>query len=117
MSKPSLRSRLFRAHLIVLAIGILTLTAVGWLYTPRLFVLRLRRIEGQNFRMAQVQGQLVEVFQFAWGRGMLWAALLGGISASSLSYWLSQRVDRKSTRLNSSHRCISYAVFCLKQKI
>src|SRR5436189_379935 len=27
-------------------------------------------------------------------------------------YWL----DRKSTRLNSSHRCISYAVFCLKKK-
>src|SRR5437762_7559366 len=25
-------------------------------------------------------------------------------------------VDRKSTRLNSSHRCISYAVFCLKKK-
>src|ERR1017187_5670511 len=24
--------------------------------------------------------------------------------------------DRKSTRLNSSHRCISYAVFCFKQK-
>src|SRR5437879_7402582 len=26
------------------------------------------------------------------------------------------RLDRKSTRLNSSHRCISYAVFCLKKK-
>src|SRR5437867_11205828 len=25
-------------------------------------------------------------------------------------------VDRKSTRLNSSHRTISYAVFCLKKK-
>src|SRR6516164_625988 len=25
--------------------------------------------------------------------------------------------DRKSTRLNSSHRSISYAVFCLKKKI
>src|SRR5437762_11386445 len=25
--------------------------------------------------------------------------------------------DRKSTRLNSSHRCISYAVFCSKKKI
>src|SRR5215210_9009571 len=24
--------------------------------------------------------------------------------------------DRKSTRLNSSHRCIWYAVFCLKKK-
>src|SRR3989454_7111152 len=26
------------------------------------------------------------------------------------------RVDRKSTRLNSSHLVISYAVFCLKKK-
>src|SRR5437762_4793079 len=26
------------------------------------------------------------------------------------------QADRKSTRLNSSHRCISYAVFCLKKK-
>src|SRR2546430_17132628 len=26
------------------------------------------------------------------------------------------RVDRKSTRLNSSHSQISYAVFCLKKK-
>src|SRR5258705_5940096 len=28
----------------------------------------------------------------------------------------SQRSDRKSTRLNSSHLGISYAVFCLKKK-
>src|SRR5256885_11965238 len=27
-----------------------------------------------------------------------------------------RRVDRKSTRLNSSHLVISYAVFCLKKK-
>src|SRR5437867_9911798 len=27
-----------------------------------------------------------------------------------------QPLDRKSTRLNSSHRTISYAVFCLKKK-
>src|SRR5207248_8740484 len=26
------------------------------------------------------------------------------------------QIDRKSTRLNSSHRTISYAVFCLKKK-
>src|ERR1017187_5525454 len=26
-------------------------------------------------------------------------------------------IDRKSTRLNSSHRCISYAVFCLQKLI
>src|SRR5437762_10567423 len=38
----------------------------------------------------------------------------GQIEAQSATY--SQR-DRKSTRLNSSHRCTSYAVFCLKKKI
>src|SRR5258708_31510236 len=29
---------------------------------------------------------------------------------------LAERGDRKSTRLNSSHQIISYAVFCLKKK-
>src|SRR5438552_16038717 len=29
---------------------------------------------------------------------------------------LERRGDRKSTRLNSSHQIISYAVFCLKKK-
>src|SRR2546430_4325258 len=29
---------------------------------------------------------------------------------------LDERLDRKSTRLNSSHSQISYAVFCLKKK-
>src|SRR5438552_9010765 len=33
---------------------------------------------------------------------------------AELSGWL--RPDRKSTRLNSSHQIISYAVFCLKKK-
>src|SRR6202163_2323093 len=28
----------------------------------------------------------------------------------------SEAIDRKSTRLNSSHQAISYAVFCLKKK-
>src|SRR5690625_6931084 len=30
--------------------------------------------------------------------------------------YLKQDIDRKSTRLNSSHVAISYAVFCLKKK-
>src|SRR5258707_9143433 len=32
------------------------------------------------------------------------------------AYLLRARLDRKSTRLNSSHANISYAVFCLKKK-
>src|SRR2546422_11494074 len=31
-------------------------------------------------------------------------------------FWLDAAADRKSTRLNSSHGYISYAVFCLKKK-
>src|SRR5690606_24641221 len=42
-------------------------------------------------------------------------ALLFGLP-SVLGILFSRRVDRKSTRLNSSHVKISYAVFCLKKK-
>jgi len=47
--------------------------------------------------------------------------LVGPVAFSSLCAsreWLQTDMarDRKSTRLNSSHRCISYAVFCLKKK-
>src|SRR5690625_1383098 len=34
-----------------------------------------------------------------------------------LGFGAAYRADRKSTRLNSSHVAISYAVFCLKKKI
>src|SRR5689334_24854641 len=40
-------------------------------------------------------------------------ALAAGIAATAALADL----DRKSTRLNSSHSSISYAVFCLKKKI
>src|SRR5207245_6844507 len=38
-----------------------------------------------------------------------------GISTPVL-HKLAREIDRKSTRLNSSHGSISYAVFCLKKK-
>src|SRR3712207_7516528 len=58
----------------------------------------------------------------------------GGVGGCSVLYWLARlgwedvllveradltsgsTLDRKSTRLNSSHANISYAVFCLKKK-
>src|SRR5437763_9394647 len=38
------------------------------------------------------------------------------LSQQAISTPSDAETDRKSTRLNSSHRCISYAVFCLKKK-
>src|SRR5258708_12922036 len=49
----------------------------------------------------------------------LWIAHLHGraeLAVQALCRCLFQAVDRKSTRLNSSHQIISYAVFCLKKK-
>src|SRR5256885_9937527 len=40
----------------------------------------------------------------------------GGFPAAAASGFVAQPEDRKSTRLNSSHLVISYAVFCLKKK-
>src|SRR5207253_7344800 len=45
------------------------------------------------------------------GGGVPVGAMLGKL----LAFFL--KADRKSTRLNSSHVAISYAVFCLKKKI
>ena len=39
-----------------------------------------------------------------------------GITAADYDRIMTDPVDRKSTRLNSSHHRISYAVFCLKKK-
>src|SRR5256885_6524540 len=35
---------------------------------------------------------------------------------ATVKFWMNAKRDRKSTRLNSSHLVISYAVFCLKKK-
>src|SRR2546429_3910844 len=56
--------------------------------------------DGRQRRLGE-QGQ-----QFTRGR------TLGG----TIAPFFPERRDRKSTRLNSSHGYISYAVFCLKKK-
>src|SRR5690348_17380454 len=59
-----------------------------------------------------------------WLAGALWLPTLEEwlIAAAALLFLAAARLysrktlDRKSTRLNSSHPSISYAVFCLKKK-
>src|SRR5258708_18535508 len=43
------------------------------------------------------------------------SALFSGVGLAGVRF-LGSAGDRKSTRLNSSHQIISYAVFCLKKK-
>src|SRR2546429_9029549 len=51
------------------------------------------------------------------GHGLGDAHFAGPCLSHSRSRVPAYRTDRKSTRLNSSHGYISYAVFCLKKKI
>src|SRR5437879_11108665 len=63
--------------------------------------------------------ELLPEKDLSWGNGVVeLGTFLAAISATVASGFLAFyfRGDRKSTRLNSSHRCISYAVFCLKKK-
>src|SRR5690606_40039969 len=54
----------------------------------------------QSTDLPQVQMELIDILHFYLSHTLV-----------------SARGDRKSTRLNSSHVKISYAVFCLKKKI
>src|SRR5256885_10564190 len=48
-----------------------------------------------------------------------WSGFAGGVNPvykPVVAFALLAAADRKSTRLNSSHLVISYAVFCLKKK-
>src|SRR5437773_5924144 len=59
---------------------------------------------------------------FLWVFGSVSFQFLGGFAAALLLHQsfrgraLVRTIDRKSTRLNSSHITISYAVFCLTKK-
>src|SRR5256885_7855131 len=66
------------------------------------------------FRSAQgLRARAPDLGVLASSSGTLEELYLAGRIARGLN---SHNVDRKSTRLNSSHLVISYAVFCLKKK-
>src|SRR5699024_11957328 len=69
--------------------------------------------EGQTVRMSKRDGTAVSLRE-----------LMDEVGVDAVRYYFVMRsnesqldLDRKSTRLNSSHVSISYAVFCLKKKI
>src|SRR5690625_1072050 len=67
-----------------------------------------------DFRLGYVQfiigKELTEWADESWTRDIVFEPERGHILDAN------KEIDRKSTRLNSSHVAISYAVFCLKKK-
>src|SRR3989449_9476891 len=72
------------------------------------------RLTAPNHRWKLPNGDTIEVLTFDnYYQG---SYSLTGRGISGAHYLRPVRLDRKSTRLNSSHGYISYAVFCLKKK-
>src|SRR5690625_3243919 len=70
----------------------------------------VQRVDLDPVEEARGYTQLVENFGYTQEQ-------LAGTIGKSRSHVANTMRDRKSTRLNSSHVAISYAVFCLKKKI
>src|SRR2546429_1626056 len=76
---------------------------------------------GSRFKQELTTDEWSRVFREAKALGVLQLGLSGGepllrTDLEGLVATAHQLGDRKSTRLNSSHGYISYAVFCLKKK-
>src|SRR3712207_7699395 len=65
-----------------------------------------------------IQEELTHAQQFAARIKELYGVVPGSLDFKASQTYLqpAEEQDRKSTRLNSSHANISYAVFCLKKK-
>src|SRR3712207_7918878 len=68
--------------------------------------------QGQDVRLRDVSHEVRDVVVRGSADELLRAARLDDLAVAHDH----DVVDRKSTRLNSSHANISYAVFCLKKK-
>src|SRR5699024_12123984 len=72
------------------------------------FLIRSFPVSGGEFAYAYISAGRTQAFISGWFLTLGYLCIVA-LNASAL--------DRKSTRLNSSHVSISYAVFCLKKKI
>src|SRR2546430_9556578 len=78
---------------------------------PYTTLFRSRRRDGDELVLAAVDLDVDVAHPLEVRLGLVETVLLqGGLTQLAL------KQDRKSTRLNSSHSQISYAVFCLKKK-
>ena len=93
MSKPSLGTRLFISHLLVMIVGLGCFAIAAKLSSPRMFVLRLEQLEKRGlFTVRSARTYLVEGFNNAWNIGALWSLVVGATAAGGISYAASKRI-------------------------
>src|SRR2546430_9127230 len=109
--------------MIPLAPGYDARMSMAWLRALAVIV----AVAGALLLLASGAGVRLALWTYGTGFALLRYAAYIGIAAAMLALvalflpqgrtrWIAALLDRKSTRLNSSHSQISYAVFCLKKK-
>src|SRR5688500_19182781 len=83
------------------------LVALGWFVVPA----AIERVAGPAMLTGVFGALVIAVWWLVFSRAR-WFERLGAVVL--IIFALIGTNDRKSTRLNSSHHVISYAVFCLK---
>src|SRR5690606_40534798 len=89
-------------------------TASGWA-RPLIAQIGVRAIGLAWGKLEPTEPELAHVYQM-WVAPAFRRLGVGRLLLEDLTAWARAAGDRKSTRLNSSHVKISYAVFCLKKK-
>jgi signal transduction histidine kinase len=93
MSKPSLGTRLFISHLLVMFVALSCFAIAAKVSSPRMFVLRLEQLEKRGlFTVRSARTYLVEGFNNAWNIGALWSLVVGATAAGGISYLASNRI-------------------------
>src|SRR5207245_7404942 len=87
-----------------------------WASATAIFSLRGSMMKTAAGKLSMLLMPISAFSSFSRSRSSSSASFLGRRSNSPASF-ISSILDRKSTRLNSSHGSISYAVFCLQKKI
>src|SRR5690606_40059415 len=79
---------------------------------PGIFFARISKADEQNHRRLPSGSEAQSSFS---SEASAFSSCFASLSAETTAAGAAMVADRKSTRLNSSHVKISYAVFCLKK--
>ncbi|MGB3405812.1 MAG: HAMP domain-containing sensor histidine kinase [Microcoleaceae cyanobacterium] len=114
--KFNVRSRLFFSHLFVMCVGLASFILISKVYSPRLFILQLERMENTRFfNTRSVRTYLVQGFEATWNRSTFWSVIVGATAAGFLSYWVARWITQPLMQMKQITQ--SFAAGNLQQRM
>src|SRR5207244_7324823 len=102
-------------HLLRMPTSFYDATSAGFLLSKVTFDAQQVAAAASEAVTVSIRNTLTIAFMLAYLLYINWQLTLIAFAAFPFVALTIRQIDRKSTRLNSSHQIISYAVFCLKK--